>query len=96
MCSSMPDQLHANVSLLGTTADCIFRFQTTAEAPVRLATAGSGQGLRGMAERVALYDGRVEAEPMPGGGFQVSVFIPYTRGLENLVKRQPHPSGARG
>ncbi|WP_372342986.1 sensor histidine kinase [Paeniglutamicibacter sp. ZC-3] len=40
--------------------------------------AASGQGLRGMAERVALYDGRVEAEPRVGGGFGVSVFIPYT------------------
>lgn len=38
----------------------------------------SGQGLRGMAERVALYEGRVEAEPTIGGGFGVSVFIPYT------------------
>lgn len=38
----------------------------------------SGQGLRGMAERVALYDGRVEAGPKAGGGFHVSLFIPYT------------------
>jgi signal transduction histidine kinase len=38
----------------------------------------SGQGLRGMAERVALYEGRIEAAPRIGGGFGVSVFIPYT------------------
>ena len=43
-----------------------------------LTTADGGQGLRGMAERVALYDGRVEAAPNTSGGFLVSVFIPYT------------------
>ena len=43
-----------------------------------LGTADSGQGLRGMGERVSLYDGRMEAHPVPGGGFQVAVFIPYT------------------
>ena len=39
---------------------------------------GSGQGLRGMCERVALYDGQAKAAPLTGGGFQVTVFIPYT------------------
>ncbi|WP_422933484.1 sensor histidine kinase [Sinomonas sp. P47F7] len=39
---------------------------------------GNGQGLRGMAERVALYDGAVNASPLPGGGFSVRAFIPYT------------------
>ncbi|MBV1780744.1 sensor histidine kinase [Paeniglutamicibacter sp. ABSL32-1] len=43
-----------------------------------LGSSASGQGLRGMAERVALYEGDVEAGPTPGGGFRVSVFIPYT------------------
>lgn len=37
-----------------------------------------GNGLRGMAERVALYDGTLAAGPAPGGGFRVSAFIPYT------------------
>ena len=37
-----------------------------------------GKGLRGMAERVSLYDGHVEAKPTAGGGFHVAVFIPYT------------------
>ena len=40
--------------------------------------AGSGQGINGMAERVALYDGRLKAAPAPGGGFRVEAFIPYT------------------
>ena len=42
------------------------------------ATAGSQQGLTGMAERLALYDGTVEAAPRTGGGFAVRAFIPYT------------------
>ncbi|AUI52796.1 sensor histidine kinase [Arthrobacter crystallopoietes] len=42
------------------------------------ATAGSGQGITGMAERLSLYDGTVEAAPKPGGGFRVHAFIPYT------------------
>ena len=41
-------------------------------------TPGSGQGINGMTERVALYDGTLEAAPLPGGGFRVAAFIPYT------------------
>ncbi|MEE2528772.1 histidine kinase [Pseudarthrobacter sp. J75] len=37
-----------------------------------------GNGLRGMGERVALYDGTLAAGPAPGGGFTVSALIPYT------------------
>ena len=37
-----------------------------------------GNGLRGMAERVRLYDGTLTAGPLPGGGFGVTAFIPYT------------------
>ncbi|MBD8044364.1 sensor histidine kinase [Arthrobacter sp. Sa2BUA2] len=37
-----------------------------------------GQGIRGMAERVALYDGSFEAASAAGGGFRVAAFIPYT------------------
>lgn len=37
-----------------------------------------GNGLRGMAERVKLYDGTLSAKPLPGGGFGVTAFIPYT------------------
>lgn len=37
-----------------------------------------GQGINGMAERVALYDGRLNAAPAAGGGFRVAAFIPYT------------------
>lgn len=39
---------------------------------------GQGYGLQGMSERVALYDGTCSASPRTGGGFTVSVFIPYS------------------
>ncbi|MFK0001178.1 sensor histidine kinase [Paenarthrobacter sp. NPDC090522] len=40
--------------------------------------AGGGNGLRGMGERIALYDGSLSAGPEQGGGFRVSAFIPYS------------------
>ncbi|MGJ3402771.1 sensor histidine kinase [Glutamicibacter sp. Je.9.36] len=39
---------------------------------------GVGQGLQGMKERVALYEGTCTALPRTGGGFTVNVSIPYT------------------
>lgn len=39
---------------------------------------GTGQGIRGMAERLKLYDGTVETGPLAGGGFRVRALIPYT------------------
>jgi signal transduction histidine kinase len=41
-------------------------------------TPADGNGLRGMGERISLYDGSLETGPAPGGGFRVSAFIPYT------------------
>jgi signal transduction histidine kinase len=37
---------------------------------------GAGYGLRGMAERVALYGGELRAGPRPAGGFEVAARIP--------------------
>ncbi|MDN3904168.1 histidine kinase [Arthrobacter sp. YD2] len=39
---------------------------------------GAGQGIKGMGERLALYDGTLKAAPAAGGGFRVEAFIPYT------------------
>ncbi|MFB9961673.1 sensor histidine kinase [Sinosporangium siamense] len=43
-----------------------------AAAPRRV----DGHGLVGMRERVAMYGGRVSAEPRTGGGFEVAVWLP--------------------
>ncbi|MFP5415473.1 MAG: sensor histidine kinase [Actinomycetes bacterium] len=41
-------------------------------------TAGAGQGLLGMRERVTMLGGRLDAGPLPAGGFQVSARLPLT------------------
>lgn len=39
-------------------------------------TAGSGHGLRGMRERVEIYNGTLKSGPVPGGGFGVYATLP--------------------
>jgi len=43
-----------------------------------LDTSGLGHGLIGMRERVQLYDGRMQAGPLPGGGFRVEAVLPLS------------------
>ena len=38
---------------------------------------GSGHGIAGMRERVAVYGGSIHIGPRPGGGFVVRARIPY-------------------
>ncbi|HVL89719.1 MAG TPA: histidine kinase [Actinomycetota bacterium] len=43
---------------------------------------GSGRGLAGMRERVALFDGTLSAGPHPAGGFAVEAHLPVAEGGE--------------
>jgi Signal transduction histidine kinase len=42
--------------------------------------AGSGHGLVGMRERIQVYDGRLQAGPVSGGGFRVEATLPLALG----------------
>jgi signal transduction histidine kinase len=46
-------------------------------AAASLGTNGSGHGIAGMHERVAVYGGSLHTGPRPGGGFIVRARIPY-------------------
>jgi two-component system sensor histidine kinase DesK len=59
-------------------------------APDRTRSAGSGTGLAGLRERVATVGGRVEAGPLPDGGFRLRVSLPIGPGSSF----PPEPAGA--
>jgi signal transduction histidine kinase len=44
---------------------------------VNCRSSGTGHGLMGMRERVAVYGGRLDAGPVDGGGFKVAAELPY-------------------
>ncbi|MGG5175464.1 sensor histidine kinase [Pseudarthrobacter sp. J1763] len=52
-------------------------FGSAASSPAPTGSNG-GNGLRGMQERVKLYDGQLTAGPHTGGGFLVTAHIPYS------------------
>jgi signal transduction histidine kinase len=45
----------------------------TGEAPAE----GTGHGLIGMRDRVAVFGGELTAGPVPGGGYQMAARLPY-------------------
>jgi signal transduction histidine kinase len=43
---------------------------------------GQGQGINGMRERAAVYEGTLEAGPLPSGGWRVRLWLPAQDGGE--------------
>ncbi|MCO5970427.1 sensor histidine kinase [Actinoallomurus soli] len=52
---------------------------TNTGGPAGTEAGGAGQGLTGMRERAALYDGRLRAGPLPAGGWHVDLWLPRER-----------------
>jgi signal transduction histidine kinase len=57
---------------------------------------GAGHGLIGMRERVAVFDGTFAAGPKPGGGFQLSVSLPFGHGAAGQPAAAGRPTGDTG
>jgi signal transduction histidine kinase len=51
-----------------------------ATARVAADRAGTGHGLIGLRERVALFGGELEVGPRPGSGFRVAARLPFETG----------------
>ncbi|HET6740151.1 MAG TPA: histidine kinase [Kribbella sp.] len=70
--------LHATVEVAVRRTSAELEVTVQNEKPPRpvVPAPGSGQGLRGMQERVALVDGTVSAGPTPEGGYLVQALIP--------------------
>jgi signal transduction histidine kinase len=70
----------ASTEVLVRYLDQELQIQVTDYGPLTLPTRdgpkGSGHGLIGMRERVALYGGQLEVGPVPGGGFRVWACLP--------------------
>jgi signal transduction histidine kinase len=64
------------VAVRRTGAELAVSVRNTAPRSAALEGSGSGQGLVGMRERVALVDGTLSTGPTPGGGYLVEASIP--------------------
>jgi signal transduction histidine kinase len=53
------------------------------------ASGRGGHGLTGMAERVAMFDARIDAGPMPGGGWRVHTSITTKAALRTTPTNMP-------
>ena len=72
-----------------------------AAAPAAGAVTGSGRGLLGLHERIALYGGELDAGPVPGGGWLVRARLPVDAAAGDGAGEQPtaglasRPAGRR-
>jgi signal transduction histidine kinase len=57
--------------------------------PAPSAVPGSGRGLLGLRERVALYGGELDARPRPGGGWLVRARLPVDPSAGNSAAERP-------
>lgn len=72
-------QAHVRVEVhdVGDGVDVSIRNQPSPAVPVPAAPPGSGTGLAGLRERVALAGGRVDFQPTDDHGFRVHAWMPY-------------------
>ena len=68
-----------NVAVLLNYSDDGVEIQVTDTAASSTAATGSGHGLIGLRERVAVFGGELQAGPHPGGGWTVRAWIPVAR-----------------
>jgi signal transduction histidine kinase len=66
---------------------------TAATAQAELADAGTGNGLRGLRERVSACGGTLEAGPRPDGGWRVAALLPRRVTPVDESAAAVHPAG---